>query len=264
MEPLFAQWVIPFMAAIPRIAAIFIVLPIFGPRTVRGIVRSEFILVLAMFIAPSVQPESAQLPQGLVYGLFVIKEALLGVTIGFFLGALFWIAQNVGFLIDLQTGTQNGMIFDPTTEREEGPTSSFMLQFIIALLMAGGGFLTLLDIIFESYVTWPVFQMAPNLNMGFADLIAGRMDTMFAMTVRFAAPIIILLALIELGLGLMNRFAEGFDVYSLAMPIKSMTAFFVLMVFLSFVYDSLAGLLHADGQALQLLKALLRGPAEGS
>ena len=70
---------------------------------------------------------------------------------------------------------------------------------------------------------------------------------------------IILLLLIELGLGLINRFVDQLDVYSLAMPLKSMVAFFVLLLFLSFLYDSIHGLLSFDQALLHILKEAIGG-----
>lgn len=255
MDAQFSSTVLPFLLTIPRIAAVFIVLPLFGKRTLHGIIRNEFIIVLALFVYPMVLPGETSLgPTGPLYFVIALKETLIGILFGFFVGTFFWVAENVGYLIDLQTGSQNLQVFDPMSEHEDGPTAGFMLQFVIALTLAGGGLLTILDMLFESYRIWPIFEVTPSFDAMFVDTVAARADTLLSMTVRFAAPIIILLLLIELGLGVLNRFSEHMDVYNLAMPIKSMVAFFVLMLFLSFVYDSLRGFFGADNEALELLR----------
>lgn len=258
MDLQFSTVVLPFLLTLPRIAAVFVVLPLFGKRTLQGLIRNEFILILALFVYPLAAAEGMAAPSGIQYVILALKETVIGVTFGFFLGTFFWVAENVGYLIDLQTGTHNLQIFDTTQEHEDGPTAGFMLQFVIALLLAGGGLLTILDLLFDSYRIWPIFDTAPRMDQAFADTVSARADTLFSMTVRFAAPIVILLLLIELGLGLINRFSEHIDVYSLAMPIKSSVAFFVLLVFLSFVYDSLLVFLSRDNDALRLLEEALR------
>jgi type III secretion protein T len=169
---------------------------------------------------------------------------------------MLWVAQNVGYLIDLQTGTQNAIIFDPVNNHEEGPTSRFMLHLVIALVLAGGGLLTILGIIFDSYLIWPVLEGLPRLGESMGDSVAARADSLFSTTVRFAAPIVVLLVLVELSVGLLNRMADGLDVYTLAMPIKSIVAFFTLLVFLSFIYDAVNGFLTEDNDALRVLKEL--------
>jgi type III secretion protein T len=259
MDTQFSIVVLPFLLSLPRVAAVFTVLPLFGKRTVQGLIRNEFILIMALFVYPLAAPgEGISVPGGMQYVAIALKETAIGVTFGFFLGTFFWVAENVGYLIDLQTGTHNLQVFDPLSDHEEGPTAGFMLQFVITLLLAGGGLLTILDLLFDSYRVWPIFDLTPRFNEAFADTVSARADTLFSMTVRFAAPIVILLLLIELGLGLINRFSEHIDVYSLAMPIKSLVAFFVLLVFLSFVYDSLLVFLSRDNDALRLLEEALR------
>ncbi len=252
--------VYPFLASLPRLIGLFVVIPLFGRRTVRGIIRNEFILVLAVFIYPLAASTAHQhLLVPLSYLLIAIKEALIGVTLGFFMGTVFWVAENVGYLIDLQTGTQNATVFNPVHEHEEGPMAGFMLQWVVALVLAGGGLLAILEIVFESYRVWPIYDAAPRWNEAFKLSVSARADNLFATTLRFAAPMIILLLLVEFGLGLVNRFADQLDVYTLAMPLKSMVAFFVLMLTLSFLYDSVKGLLLFDSGVLRVLKESLGG-----
>jgi type III secretion protein T len=259
MDGQLAATLLPFLLSVPRLAAVFIVLPLFGRRTLQGLIRNEFILVLALFIYPVVAHE-----QGVAnvvafqYVALAIKEAFIGVTFGFFLGTFFWVAENVGYLIDLQTGTHNMQIYDPISDHEQGPTAGFMLHFVVVMMFAGGGLLTILDLLFESYRLWPVLDMGPSLGKAFEATVAARADTLFSLTVRYAAPVVMLLVLIELGLGLINRFSQNFDAYTMAMPIKSLVAFFVLLLFLSFVYDSLQYFFGADNGALRLLQEALR------
>jgi type III secretion protein T len=253
-------WIYPLLASIPRLAAAFLLIPLFSRRTVRGVVRNEFILVLALFIYPSASADAQLLASTTTsFAWIMLKEALVGATLGFFLGTILWVAQNVGFLIDLQAGSQNATVFDPLHEHEEGPTAVFMLQFVIVLLLSGGGLLAMLDILFDSCRIWPVARSAPRFDQVFVAGISARADTLLTLTMRFAAPVVVLLLLIELGLGLINRFAEHMDVHALAMPIKSLIATLVLLVFSSFIYDSIRGVLSQDTEVIRALHGVFRG-----
>ena len=250
----------PLLASVPRLAGAFLLIPLFSRRTMRGLIRNEFILVLALFVYPNASADSAWFvaaPVSIVW--IIVKEALIGVTLGFFLGTILWVAQNVGYLIDLQAGSQNATVFDPLHEHEDGPTAVFMLQFVIALLLSGGGLLAMLDVIFDSYRIWPISHSSPVLDQLFVAGISARADTLLSLTLRFAAPVVVLLLLIEGGLGLINRFAEQLDVYTLAMPIKSLVASFVLLIFASFIYDSIRGVLGQDAEVLRTLHGVFGG-----
>lgn len=259
MDEQLAELALPFLAALPRLAVIFLMLPFFGRRTTEGIIRAQFVIILAIFVYPSAAQSTAEIAPGFVpIALVALKEALIGAVIGFFLATIFWVALSVGYLIDLQTGTQNALIFDPVHDHEEGPTAAFMLRFVITLVLAGGGLLVILGVVFESYRIWPIHQTLPSLDRTFTDAITARADTLFAVTVQFAAPIIVLLLLIEVGLGLLNRVAESLDVYSLAMPIKSTVALLVLIVFTAFIHDAILAFISRDNEILLILERLSR------
>lgn len=248
----------PFLISLPRLATLFVMIPLFGRRTVRGIIRNEFIVVLALFVYPmaAASPDARDLSAASLVALS-LKEALIGVILGFLLGTVFWVAENVGYLVDLQTGLHNASVFDPLREQDDGPASSFMLQFVIALVLAGGGLLSLLEIVFESYRVWPIRSASPDWGAALSQGIGMRADNLLAQTLRFAAPVIVLLLLVEAGMGLVNRFADQLDVYSLAMPVKAMVAFFVLLVFASFIYDSIRGLMLFDAGILRELSGAI-------
>jgi type III secretion protein T len=248
-----------YLAGLPRIGLVFLMIPLFGRRTVRGLVRNEFVLVLALLVYPIA---IAAMPTDgwSVYRLLVTaaREALIGLALGIALGTIFWVAENVGYLIDLQVGTQNATVFDPVHEHEEAPMAVFMLQWVIALFLAGGGLTALLGIVFESYRVWPVDSPIPDLDQALASVMTTRLDTLFEWILRFAAPVIILLLLIEAGLGLVNRFAQEIDVYTLAMPIKSMVALLVLVLFASFLSESIQQAFGPDSELSRLLARLYR------
>ena len=86
MDPTqFAGVFYPFLASIPRVAAIFVVMPLFGAKTVRGLVRNEFILVLAVFVYPLVAATAPdQVPIGLNFFYVTAKEAVVGETFAAF------------------------------------------------------------------------------------------------------------------------------------------------------------------------------------
>lgn len=256
MNPLLTDWVLPLVAGTPRLAGVFLMFAVFGRRVLRGLIRSELVLVLAIFLLPQAAALDTQLLGGWSWLMLLIREAAIGLTLGFFLGAVFWIAENLGHLIDLQTGSANATVFDPMSEHADGPMSSFVLQLVIALVLAGGGLLLLLEVVFESYRVWPIRAATPVWGEALPAVLGAQADRLLWQTLRFAAPMIVLLLLIDLVLGLLGRFAEHIDPQSWSMPFKSMTAFLVLLLFASFVHESLRQLILFDGALLKTLTAV--------
>lgn len=256
MNSLLTEWLLPLIAGTPRMAAVLLMFSMFGRRVLRGLIRSELVLVLAIFLLPQTAALDMMQMGGWRWLILLAREAAIGLTLGFFLGAVFWIAENLGYLIDLQTGTSNLAVFDPMSEQADGPMSSFILQIVIALVLAGGGLLVMLEVVFESYRVWPIRAAAPALGEALPMVLGAQADRLLWQTLRFAAPMIVLLLLIDLVLGLLGRFAEHVDPQSWAMPFKSMAAFFILLLFASFIHESIRELIVFDSTLLQALSTV--------
>lgn len=256
MNPLLTDWLLPLLASIPRLAMVFLMLSMFGRRVLSGLIRSELVLVLAIFLLPQAAALDVMQMGGWSWLILLTREATIGLSLGFFLGAVFWIAENLGYLIDLMTGSSNAAVFDPMSDYADGPMSSFVLQIVIALLLAGGGLLLMLELVLESYRVWPIRAAAPALGESLPVVLGAQADRLLWQTLRFAAPMIVLLLLIDLVLGLVGRFAEHVDPQSWAMPFKSMAAFFVLLLFASFIHESLRELIVFDAALLRNLSTV--------
>jgi type III secretion protein T len=248
----------PMFVVLPRLAALFVVFPMFAGEVVTGIVRNGVLLSLACVLYPLAAASVPSAPlSGFAWIFLVFKETFIGLVMGFVVSIFLWVVESVGHLIDFQTGASNSTTFDPLTNTEAGPTSRFLVQLVIVLFLTSGGFLTLLGVIFDSYRVWPVFSFYPDMSAAVESFFLRQTDTLMLLTVKLAAPIVMILVVAELGLGLVNRFAPQLNVFSLAMPIKGALAVLMLVTFLSFLYDSLRQFLAPDQALLRVLRAII-------
>jgi type III secretion protein T len=252
------QTLFDLMMGFPRIATFLFVLPLFGPKTFRGVVLNVFVLSQVLFLLPLLESATHTIHLSEIDRIIlVVKEIFIGGLLGFALATVFLVAQSVGYLIDLQTGSNNSVTFDPTSNHEAGPMSGFLLQFVIALFLAGGGLLNVLGLVFESYAIWPIESWTPNISGTLRDYVSAQSTSILQLIVKLSAPVVMVLLLVEIGLGLLNRFAPQLDVFHLAMPIKGCLAILVLIVFLGFMYDSIHHLLFSGNAAFDILKGVL-------
>lgn len=123
-------------------------------------------------------------------------------------------------------------VFDPTSGEQTSPIGQFLQQAMIALFFLSGGMLVFLGGLFESYAFWPVKSYFPTMGDAFPGFVLEVGDDLMRTVVVLAAPIIITLFLTDFGLGLVNRFAPQLNVFFLAMPVKSIVALFVLVLYM--------------------------------
>ncbi|MBC7990210.1 MAG: flagellar biosynthetic protein FliR, partial [Luteimonas sp.] len=154
--------------------------------------------------------------------------------------------------IDNQVGLGKASVFDPIQGHQTSLHGTFLSQFAAWLFMASGAFLVFLDLLLSSYVMWPVTSYVPNLQAGGLHLFIGQFSYLMTALVVLAAPAMVVLLLVDLSFGLVNRYAPQLNVFALTMPIKAWlaTAMLLLMlgVYIEIVLDRLGdnrGLLPA-------------------
>lgn len=242
-----------------RLTMATLIVPFLGGESIQLTARVSIIfslgIVLYPMIAPTVSHDLA--PPIILAGLF-LKEAMLGLLLGFMAAKIFWVALGIGMVVDNQRGATIAESLDPSSNEQVSPLGQFMQQALIALFYTGGGFLVFLAIMFETYNHWPIFSFYPQLSGGFPDFFLGQLDEIMRLVVVLAAPMLITLFLTELGLGFINRFAPQLNVFFLAMSLKSLVAFIVLVFYLPYVMHIFSSNAERSGEIIVLLQTVIK------
>ncbi|MEW6706078.1 MAG: type III secretion system export apparatus subunit SctT [Pseudomonadota bacterium] len=245
----------PVMLTLPRLLALFTVLPFFSGRVVNGLARGGLLLTLAIFMSPVAGPMPDTSPA--LWLLLTAKEVLIGLLLGLGFGIFIWAIESVGDLIDFQTGSSNALFFDPAAGHEGGPTGTFLAWLVITLFVSAGGLLALLGVVVDSYRIWPVTSFMPDLGAVLQEFVVRQGDTLFQLIVKLASPVILVLLLAELGMGLVGRIAPQLNVFVFSQPLKSLLAHLMMLLFLFLLYDSLQIFLRPENGVLDFLRHTL-------
>jgi type III secretion protein T len=213
-----------------RFAFAFLLVPIFSQQVMPATVRNSIIVTFGL-VAYILQTQF--LPTDLsAFEWFILffREAAAGTIIGFFFGSIFWALSAAGEVIDAKTGATIGQLVDPFSGQQTSLTAILLGRFAQVIFVAVGGLTLLIGTIMESYVIWPMGLGGLRFDPASVALFEGEFGRMFLMTFLFSAPIIIILYVVDAGLGLLNRFAQQFNVFSLSMPIKSVAATFIIIL----------------------------------
>lgn len=217
--------VLAFGLAAVRPAAIFVLLPAFSPQVVPGTVRNSIFLalgVVALVINPPVASE-LQISVG-----FFLREVLIGASLGLFFSIFLYAIEVAGQIVDNVSGRSFATVVDPLGGHQTSLTGTLLGRLGQYVFMFAGGFTLLVGALIESYAIWPLGARLPDLSPLGAQLYAGEFQRLMTTGVLFAAPVIMVLFMVDMSLGLVNRFAQQFNVFSLSMSIKAWLS--VLMV----------------------------------
>ncbi len=237
-----------------RLFAVYMVLPATSSQTIQGRMRGGLAMCLGFFIAwgqPAVMVKTMTITS---LALMVGKEAFLGLLLGYAASTVFWVAEGVGVLIDNQAGYNNVQQTNPLSGQQSTPIGNLLGQLAISGFYMLGGMLVLTNIIFESFKWWPLASMTPVWTAVLEDFIRIQTGHYLELTVKIAAPALLVLVLVDLGFGILSKTAEKLEPNSLAQPVKGAVAIAMLSllvaVFFAQVRPALA--LHTLAREMEM------------
>ena len=228
MQPL----VIAFLLSMPRLVALFIMIPFLGKTSLPGIVQTGVVMSLVLILQPLVQGALPAEPMTAwrILGL-VLKEGLIGLLMGFTFVIVFHAVQAAGFFIDNQRGSTMASSVDPLLGGQTSPVGLLLTQAYIVYFFVTGGFLTMIGVVYSSYQVLPILTFWPSLPPEGALFFMRQLDRLVRIAFLLAAPVFAAMFIAEIGVALVSRFAPQLNVFFLAMPIKSGVAFLVLILY---------------------------------
>jgi type III secretion protein T len=234
VAPLLLQAV---MSAIRTLVA-FAMLPIFASSKVPAMVRAGIAFaVVVPVVAARVDMPAPSGTDALALLTLLAREGSIGVVIGLGFGALCAGLQTAGELIDIQTGLTFTQNIDPTFGNNVSLTSQFFERVLFAALMSAGLMLVIVDALYTSYEVWPVGQPLPHFNRLVPLAIVGESSKVFSLALLLAGPVLLVLFVVDISLGMLNRAAPQLSVFQLALAMKPIVGLVVLAFALPMIIE---------------------------
>lgn len=235
------DWAMPqlvaFSYALPRLLALFTVLPMFNRQALPGSLRMGVAGALGLLLVPQLlEPAAAVERSGGEILVLVIKEGMIGFVMGWLFSLPLWAFEAMGAMIDNQRGASIAESINPLTGHDTSPLGDLFSQGFMVYMIVSGAFMLMLGAVYDSFLLWPVFDFWPRMNNTAPDFWLGQFDRMIHLAVLYGAPVIIAMFMAEIGLALVSRFAPQLQVFFLAMPIKSGIAMFLFAVYAQLLF----------------------------
>lgn len=212
------------LLAAVRVTAFLVIAPPFShnsfPLRIKGMLGLGIGLVVA-----------ARLSSGftmLDYWPFLVAlliEVGAGLALGFLVYLIFAAIQSAGGLVDLFSGFQMAMGYDPGSMVNGAQFTRLFQMAALALMFASDGYQLVLGGLSASFDAIP-------LGAGFApagpvQLMLTAATGMFVAALQIAGPLIVVLFLADAGLGLLTRIAPALNAFQLGFPLKVLITLFL-------------------------------------
>lgn len=212
----FAPGAMPMMILFgSRVSGLMLIAPVFSARPIPAKIRACVLIVLVVLMMPVMAAGSAPAhatPSS------VLSEALIGFTIGLGAALLIGAAELAGELLAIQIGLQGSAIVDPMSHQQSTALGQFMNLFAIALLLSLNAHVVMLEALHASVDLIPI-GAGTHLQDGLGGMLKLG-STLFALGLRFAAPVIAVVLLVNVALAVLSRAAPQLNILSLAFPVQ--------------------------------------------
>lgn len=236
LELEFWRW----MFVMTRIGAAMIAAPIFGASGVPMQVRVAVTGAIAALVCAwtNVVPPAALLSANGI--LWVAGEALIGLTLGFVLQLSFAAPVMAAELIGGGMGMSMASAADPNTGAHSTALGQYFTVVLTLIFLSLGGHLQWLDLVVESYKTFPPGETW--LGTERIGVIAGFGSQMFLTAVAIALPVTLVLLIVQVVAGVLSRSAPSLNLFSLGLPAGVLAGIAALIISAPMMADQFADL----------------------
>jgi flagellar biosynthesis protein FliR len=182
------------------------------------------VALIALGLLPSVRVP-AELPE-LSLAMVVAREAAIGMSLAFVLRALITGAEFAGHLSSAQIGFNYGATVDPQSGARNNMLAVLYGSLATLGFLAINGHHELLRALAASYAGLPIG--AGHLNVSIVQAVRDILALVFIVGVRLAAPIVVVLLIVELAVGLISRASPSLSFQVIGYPIRILVGLVLL------------------------------------
>ncbi len=223
-----------FVMVVTRISAFFLVIPVFGWKTIPVRIKVGLIVLIAIFfsfITPlDIQPKNVSVLEAI---LLLANEAAYGFALGLIAALVFSTVRLAGRIIERQMGLAMAEVLDPLTGERTQPLGSLLEMIFILLFLSANGHHLLLLIVSKSYEAFPAGRIPtiPLLTTG----VVKAGSAMFIAGLKLAAPMLAAFLLLMVVLAILARIVPEMNILFISLPMRVGLGLLMVMIFFPFI-----------------------------
>jgi len=214
-----------------RMNAMIVIAPFFSSGVIPFRMKALLSFFIALVIFPVVAAKGYSLPGNMgAYWLLVMREATIGLYIGFLVTVIFSAFQLSGQFFAVQIGFGINEVLDPIGQVSVPLIGQFKNLIALLVFLAMNGHHFLLDAIYRSYDLAPLIDITRAASGALLKYMLHSFSGMFIIALKIALPVVGTIFLITVSMGILAKVAPQMNIMMLGFPFKIITAFSVLFL----------------------------------
>ncbi len=239
--------VIYFGLVLARVGAFVAVTPPFAGRTPR-LVRAGMAVALTAFYVMEVAPgwERIAAVDPIVYAIALIREMLIGASMGFVFGLFLLPARVAGEFVSLQVGLNAAPQVGPAGTDAAGAITNLFETVAALLFLVGDGHHVVIAALHASFSVLPlgghtIPQARPMID---------GLSSAYEMGILLGGPLVLCLFLLSVTLAVMARAAPQLNVYSVGFTLQVLVVLLGGLFFLPEMVLTMNAIIVRTGEAV--------------
>jgi flagellar biosynthetic protein FliR len=203
--------------------------PVLGSRTVPGMARAGLALTLTIVYWAGLS-EAPVVPHTLLtFLLAVILEFFTGLLFGFAAMLMFYAFQAAGELVAQQTGLSMMTTLNPSLRTQTTAVGNLFFYLSQYAFLALGGYLWFLQGYYQTFQLFPLggFWLTDHVWRALSAVVV----SFFLITVQIAMPAVLVMFLVDFGLGIINRSSPAVsNILEIVQAVKPTVGFALLIL----------------------------------
>lgn len=232
-----------FLLVFIRMTSIFVVSPVFSRQNMPSYLKIGLALFCTFTIAPLLG--NIQINYDFIsYTMLILKEFVVGITLGFVSYLVFASFLVAGQIMDVQIGFGMVNVIDPSYNIQVPLIGNFLYLLATNIFLITNGHHVLLAAMVKSYAMVPIngFFLTDKLVNNIMRIFIES----FVIGFKISIPIIAAVLLSEVALGILSRTVPQMNVFIVGLPMKItigvLSLIFIMPVFANafdYIFDKL-------------------------
>ena len=226
-----------YLLIVVRIMSFIFVCPFFGGRQTPGIVKIGYGLLLSVLLYSAVPfyPPDYNTVAG--YTVIVLKEAMVGLLIGFAVTLCQQIASFAGSVVDMQVGLSMVSMMDPATDQQVTITGSLYSQYLMIALIITGMYQYILQALVDSFTLIPINGAVIHSDR-MLNTMLDFMKDYIVIGFRICLPIFIITFVTNVVLGVLAKVSPQMNMFSVGIQIKIVVGLIIMFITVTMLSDA--------------------------
>ena len=211
--------VFAFILVFVRVGTAIMIMPGVGNAFVPANIRLYYALAFSFVIFPILQSKIPNpIPETMTLFIMILMEFLAGLLLGTIMRVLLGAIDIAGMIIASQSSLANAQLFNPAFASQGTVIGSFLTMAATLLLLVTDMHHLMITGIIESYNLILINDL-PTMG-DIANILVQEITLSFRMAVQMTAPFLIIVTIMNVGMGVMSKLMPQVQVFMLAVPIQ--------------------------------------------